>query len=285
MLDATADLARARAGLAQAESALRLATDAAARAERLHAGKALSLADLERARATREEAEAHRERAAAELHRAEEMHEHLVGTGPTPPGIGAHETLVRSPIDGVVVTRDAEPGTVALVGAPLVTVSRLASLALSLHLPEEALAAARVGAPVRFTSPAYPGRTFEATVQRVAAAIDPQTRTLEVVARVDNKDGLLRPEMFVDAEVQGEAAGESITVPVEAVHMIEEQTVVIAAEPRGEGLFIEALPVRVGRRGTTTVEILAGLEPGRAIVVKGAATARAELLRRREGQE
>lgn len=283
MLDATAALAAARAGLASAESALRLAGEAAARAERLHAARALSLAELEEARAALAEAEAHRDQAAAELVRAEEMHEHLVGDGPIPDGVGSHEVLVRAPIDGVVVARDAEPGNVALVGAPLITVSRLNTLALSLHLPEEAVAAARVGAPVRFTVPAYLGRTFEATLQRVGAAIDTRTRTLEVVARVDNSEDLLRPEMYVNAEVLGDGDGETIIVPAEAVHLIEDQSVVIAAEPTGDGgLFIEALPVRVGRRSGSAVEILAGLEEGRAIIVRNAATARAELLRRRE---
>lgn len=286
MLDANAALAAARAGLAGAESALRLASDAADRADRLFAARALSRAELEAAHAARAEAEALRDQAAAELERAREMHEHLTGEGPVPEGVGSHEVLVRAPIDGIVVAREAEPGNVALIGAPLVTVSRINTLALTLNLPEEAVAAARVGAPVRFTTPAYPGRTFEATLQRVGAAVDTRTRTLEVVARVDNKENLLRPEMYVNAEVLGEAAGEALVVPAEAVHLIEEQTVVIAAEPREDGgLFIEALPVRVGRRANTVVEILAGLEPGRAIIVKNAATARAELLRRREVEE
>jgi cobalt-zinc-cadmium efflux system membrane fusion protein len=286
MLDATAALASARAGLARAQSALRLAGDAAARADRLHAAKALSLAELERAHAAHAEAEALYAQAAAELNRAEEMHEHLVGDGPIPDGVGSHEVLVRAPISGIVVARDAEPGTVALIGAPLMTVSRLATLALSLHLPEEAVAAARVGAPVRFSTPAYPGRTFEATLQRVGAAVDTRTRTLEVVARVDNAENLLRPEMYVNAEVLGEEAGKAIVVPAEAVHLIEDQNVIIAAESRENGgLFIEALPVRVGRRANNAIEILAGLEPGRAIIVQNAATARAELLRRREVEE
>lgn len=286
MLDANAAFAAARAGLARTESALRLAGDAADRADRLFAARALSRAELEQAHAGRAEAEALRDQAAAELERAREMHEHLVGNGPVPDGVGSHEVLVRAPIDGIVVAREAEPGNVALIGAPLMTVSRINSLALSLQLPDEAVAAARVGAPVRFTTPAYPGRIFEATLQRVGAAIDTRTRTLEVVARVDNAENLLRPEMYVNAEVLGDAAGEVLVVPAEAVHLIEDQNVVIAATPHGDGgLFIEALPIRVGRRANSVVEILAGLEPGRAIIVQNAATARAELLRRREVEE
>lgn len=285
MLDATAALSRARAGHAQAESALRLATDAAARAERLYAAKALSLADLERARAEREQAESLRDQAAAELERATEFHGHLVGEGPVPAGVSTHEALVRSPIAGIVVSRDAEPGAVALVGAPLVTVTRLASLSLSLRLPEEAIAAARTGAKVRFTTPAYPDRSFEATVQRVAPAVDPQTRTIEVVARVRNADGALRPEMYVDAEVMSDAGGETLVVPSEAVQLLDGEEVVITAEPRDGGLFIEAVRVRTGRRSIAATEILAGVEAGREVLTRGAATAKAELLRRREAEE
>ncbi len=282
VLSAAAELTRARAALTRAESELRLATNEAERAERLHALRALSLAELERARTALTAAEAAREEAAAESERAAALVAHLVGEDAVNDGPVPHNALVRSPIDGVVTAREVEPGAVVLVGSPLFTVSRLNTLALELQLPEEGVAAARPGATVRFTAAAYPGRTFEGTVQRVAPGLDPLTRTVEVVARVENADGALRPEMFVDAELLGPEGEPVLAVPADALQLLDGESVVIAATPRDDGLEIEAIPVRAGRRTAGSVEIVAGLEPGRTIVTRGAATAKAEILRRRD---
>lgn len=300
VLSASADLARARAALARAESELNLATGEAERAERLYEPKALSLAELERARAARTAAEAARAEAAAEAERAAALVAHLTGEEPgvigdervatvaaPAPGIGAaaalpHEAPVLAPIAGVVTARHVEPGAVVLVGSPLFTVSRLETLSLTLQLPEEALAAAKVGARVRFTAAAYPERSFEGTVQRVAPALDTLTRTIEVVARVENLDGALRPEMYVDAELLGTDGAPVLAVPADAVQLLDGETVVILGNRRGDGLRIEAVPVRTGRRTAGAVEIVAGLEAGQTVIVQGAATAKAEILRRRD---
>jgi membrane fusion protein, heavy metal efflux system len=283
MLDARGALATAEADVARAESAARLAASEAERGERLYAIKALSLADLERARAGRVDADASRRRARAELERARAMVGHLVGTGPVPAGTDEHEVLVRAPADGIVVSREAEPGQVVLVGAPLLTVSRLASPMLVLHLPEAAAPAARPGAEVAFTVSGMPGRTFAARVARVAPALDTLTRTVEVQAAVTADAALLRPEMFATARLLGHASGETLSVPAEAVQAFDDDTVVITAARVGAAMRIEAVRVRTGRRAGEMVEVVSGLAPGTPVVTTGASIARAEILRRRDG--
>lgn len=282
MLDALSGRAAAQAALVRAENEARLAASAAERAERLHTAKALSQADLERARAAAVDAEALRQAALAEAARATEMVAHLVGTGPIPAGVEPHEVLIRSPLDGVVVAREAQPGQVVTVGNPLLTVSRVGTLLVVLHLPDGALAAAAPGAAVRFTVQAYPGREWTAKVSRVAPSIDPVTRTVEVVAAVEDPSGALRPEMFAAARLEGPGAEPVLTVPAAAVQAMGADTVLIATEQRGEGLHLRAVPVRIGRRTPAVAEVLAGVPEGTSVVVEGAAVARAEILRRLE---
>lgn len=282
MLDALGARAAAEAALARAATELGLATSTAARAERLYQARAASLAELERARATLADARAARDGAAAESERAREMVSHLLGTGPVPAGVDAHEVLVRSPIDGVVVTREAQPGQVAVVGAPLLTVSRVTSLVLALSVPEGAAGAVRAGDAVRFGVQAFPGREWSARVTRVAPALDPATRTLEVLAGVDDPSASLRPEMFATARLAGPAAGTALTVPAAAVQALDGDTVLILAEQRGDGLLLRAAPARIGRRTAAAAEVLAGAAEGDAVVAAGAAIARAEIMRRRE---
>jgi cobalt-zinc-cadmium efflux system membrane fusion protein len=282
MLDALAARAAAGAALARAENDLGLATSVAARAERLHAAKAASVAEVERARAAVVDGEAIRRAAAAESDRATEMVAHLVGRGPVPAGVESHEVLIRSPMDGVVVARVAQPGEVVVVGAPLLTVSKLSRLQLVLRLPDSAIATVISGAEVRFTVKAYPGREWAARVTRVAPTIDPVTRTLEVLASVSDSSGEMRPEMFATVHVAAPGAAPTLALPAGAVQTLDGDTVVIAATQVGEGLRLRAVPVRIGRRTEMMAEVLSGATEGTGVVVEGAAIARAEIMRRRE---
>ena len=282
LMDARSELEKARAAVTIAEVQQRVSTSASERAERLHTMKALSLADLERARATREDAEAAAVSARAELARDEAMIEHLVGEGALPGGYDEHWVLTRAPIDGQVISRQAEPGNVVLVGAPLLTVSRTSSLVLIASLPDHAGASVRVGAPVTFTTNATGNEQFEARVTRVFPAIDTLTRTIEVHAAIaPTATSRVRPEMFATAEIAGEAGARVLVVPLAAVQSFGGDTSVIRATPRDGGLSLEVVRVRMGRLSRARAEVLAGIDSGSVVVSGGAAVARAELRKRR----
>ncbi|HEX6629848.1 MAG TPA: efflux RND transporter periplasmic adaptor subunit [Gemmatimonadaceae bacterium] len=281
--DARSALAVAAAAETEATTSLGVAESAAARAERLHALRALSLADLERARGELAVAVARQAQARAEVARATAMVTHLAG-GATPAGAEQHEVLVRSPVDGVVVSREARPGAVVLVGAPLVTVGRASSLLLTLHLPEQAVGVARVGADVVFGTAAFPGERFAARVTRVAPTLDSLTRTVEVRALVLGGADRLRAEMYATAELLASPGAPALVVPAAALQALDGDTVVVTGRAQQGGVLLEAVRVRVGRRTATQAEIVAGLAPGTPVVDAGAAVARAELLRRRAGE-
>lgn len=283
MMDARAALSRAKADVMRAESDLRVAQSAAERGERLYGLKAVSMAELEKLRGLHTDAQATRESATAELVRAEEFLEHLLGDGPEQPGMDPHWVLVRAPLDGLVISRDVQPGNVVLVGAPLVTVSRTSALTLVLQVPDAAAAAARVGAPVSFTVTAAPAARFDATVTRVFPSVDTLTRTIEVHAAVRDTRGILKPEMFANAELSGAAGRVVPTVPSGAIQAFDGDTVVVVSEPRGDGMHLTAVRVRIGRRTTVSAEILGGVDTGTVVIVGGASVAKAEILKRRGG--
>jgi cobalt-zinc-cadmium efflux system membrane fusion protein len=282
MMDAQSDLSKAQAAQDEAASALALATSAAERAERLYSIKAYSLADLERARAARTQAAAALSQARAERTRATGMLEHLTGTEAGSGGADGHEVLVRAPIDGVVVAREAQPGAVVLVGAPLLTVSQPTALLLVMALPERAMGAAGINGTIHFTVPAYPAEKFEARIARISPTLDSTSRTIEVQARIVNGADRLRAEMFASAELLGAPGAPVLSVPTSAVQAMEGDTVVITGKQVGTGMLIEAVPVRVGRRTSERSEIVAGITAGTPVIARNAAIARADLLRRRE---
>jgi len=285
VMDARQRLIASRGAARAADSAAAVASNAAARAERLLAAKAMSTSEVERARANAVAAVAAREAADAEALRAEGFLEHLIGHG-SMDGIDAHAAVLRAPFAGVVTGRHAQPGQVVLIGQPLVTVARESALGVQLHLPEEAIASIAPDVLVRFRVPAYRDRTFEARVARIAPVVDSVSRAVEVWARVIG-DGqrVLRAEMTADAELIGARGAKVLTVPAGAVQMNDGDTVVVLASRVGEGLLIEARPVRIGRRTSVLAEVLGGVARGDSVLDRGAAIGKAEIAKRRSGGE
>lgn len=285
VMDARQQLVAARSAMRSADSAASVAAAAAGRAERLLAARAVSQAELERARAARTSAEAARDAADAEYERAVAFVEHLVGTS-APPGTEEHAALIRAPFDGVVTGRDAQAGQVILVGQPIVTIAREGSLGVMLRLPEEAVASIAMNVPVHFSVPAYPNRTFEARVTRISPVVDSLSRAIEVWAAIRGEgQRLLRAEMTADAELLGASGARVLAVPMGSIQVMEGDTVVVLGTRMGEGLLLEARPVQIGRRTSLLAEILGGVVAGDSVLAEGAAIGKAEILKRRSGGE
>jgi len=281
IMDARSALVRATSQVTAATAERTVAVAAAERAQRLFAAKAMSRADVERADAARATADAMFEQASAERERASALVEHLVGGGPVPSNADPHDVLIRTPIDGVVIDRVAQPGTVVLPGDALLTVGNPNRLVLQLRLGESAAQLVRVGAVVHYALTDDPTQRHQAVVTRIAPTVDTLTRTIEVLATPKSGARIGRAESFAQADIVGVGGTPAVIVPAAAVQAMEGDTVVIAAEQRGAGMFVEAVPVRVGRRTGERAELLSGLGVGRPIIVGGAAIAKAELLKRR----
>ena len=276
IMDARSALASATARLAAAEAERDLANSAADRATRLLEAKAMSKAEVERAEVGRRVAAATYQQAIAERDRALAMIDHLVGTGNVPALADEHDVLIRTPIGGVVTSRDAQPGTVVLPGAPLVSVGNPDRLQLQMHLSADAAAGVQVGATVRFALTETPTTKMFAIVSRVAPTVDTVTRTIEVIAVPNGASRGARAESFVQAELFGTGGSPALVVPSSAVQALEGDTVVIVADQRGEGLHIQAVRVRTGRRAGDRTEILSGILAGRRVIAGSAAIAKAE---------
>jgi cobalt-zinc-cadmium efflux system membrane fusion protein len=281
IMDARSALASAMAKLAAAEAERDLANSAADRATRLLEAKAMSKAEVERAEVGRRVAAASYQQGIAERDRALAMIDHLVGSGAVPAQADEHDVLIRTPIGGVVTSRDAQPGTVVLPGTPLVSVGNPDRLQLQMHVSADAAAGVQVGATVRFALTESPAATMSATVTRVAPTVDSVTRTIEVIAVPKGGVRVGRAESFVQAAISGIGGAQALVVPSSAVQALEGDTVVLVADQRGEGLHIEAVRVRTGRRAGDRTEILSGVSPGRRVIAGSAAIAKAELIKRR----
>jgi cobalt-zinc-cadmium efflux system membrane fusion protein len=270
---ARAEYAKAGAELKAHASAARYARAALERAERLLELKAVSRQEVERARVDSEEADAARVQAQADVQRAEDTLTHL--------GVSeaAGEMEVRAPIAGVVLSRDAAPGSVVDAGAPLVTVTDPTTLWLDIAATERVAPLLRRGSRVQFAVPELLPRTFDATIENVGGALDPATRTLPVHAVVRNRGGALRPAMFATVTLTVGQERPGVVIPDGALQLLDERPVVFVARPDTDGARFERRDVEVGARTRGEIHIVAGVSAGEVLVTQGAFAVKSEFAR------
>lgn len=118
------------------------------------------------------------------------------------------DTGITSPIDGVVTAKLKNVGETVTMMPPTVVlvVQDVDQLELRARLPEKALAQIKEGSPLRMTATSV-GLTREVSIKRINPTIEARTRTVEVVADVDNSDGKLKVGMLVEVAVPGTPAG------------------------------------------------------------------------------
>ena len=240
----------AQSGVRTAEQALAVARRNAERAQALAEAGAIADRDLEAARVQAAGAQAQLADARARLAGARKQLEN---------------TVVRSPIAGVVSDRPVNAGDVVAPGAPLVTVIDPARMRLDASVASEQLGMLRVGAPVRFTVTGYPGRAFEGRVERINPAADPMTRQVPIYVSIPNAGGTLVAGLFAQGRVASEAR-QVLTVPAAAV----DERGVTPSVLRVRGGKTERVPVKTGVRDDAVVEVVSGIAAGDTVLTGAA---------------
>jgi HlyD family secretion protein len=140
------------------------------------------------------------------------------------------KATIRSPVDGVVLSRKVEPGqsvAAAMTVPVLFSLARdLARMELQIKVDEADVGSVRLGQPATFTVSAYPGRRFPATILRVGlgATTTDNVVTYKTVLRVANEDLALRPGMTATATLTVAERQGVLTVPNAALRFTPPRT-------------------------------------------------------------
>lgn len=173
------------------------------------------------------------------------------------------DTLIRAPFAGQVKQRMVTPGQFLRVQSPVMVIVNVDPLRVRLKVPEKVAGWIAIGQPVEVSVEAFPGRSFTAKVSRVSPAVDTETRTLELEALLDNKQGLLKPGFFAKARVASGQVDSVLMVPHIAVRYVFGVYKVF----RIDGATAREQEVKVGERSGDEVEILDGLQDKQKIAV------------------
>lgn len=182
-------------------------------------------------------------------------------------------TILRSPVSGVVTARNYDRGDMYNMSQPLFTVQQITPVKLLVPISESDYTKVKKGDKVTITADAFPGQNFEGSIIRLYPTMDAATHTFNVEVHVRNENRLLRPGMFARATVN---FGDNFNVVIPDLAAVKMQ---------GAGtrqVFIlnndNTVSVRVvvlGRHFDNKYEVLSGLDDGDVIVVKGHSTLKA----------
>ncbi len=198
---------------------------------------------------------------------------------------------IRAPFDGRVAMKQVERGQVVSPGTPVATLQSVDPIYAEFSLPQQALADLKVGQTATMHVDSFPGRTWQGAVSTVNSEVDPSTRNIRVRATFPNKDGILRPGLFVNVEVNASDKRDVLVVPATAVvyapygdsvfvldrkaPKTEDSQKPQEAEGQNQGgdhpaLVAEPRFVRLGERRGDLVAVVSGLKQGETVVSNGA---------------
>ena len=172
---------------------------------------------------------------------------------------------LNSPIDGIVVERNATIGASVGTDANLFKIIDLSRVWIDADVFEKDLPRVRPGQEVKLTVTAFPQSTFSGRVILINSVLDPETRTVKVRTEVANPDGRLKPDMFANVQIVTDVNRAAISIPQSAVLNDEGKAIVFVAEGNG----YQKRQVQAGIKDNDRVEIVDGLTAGDKVVVKG----------------
>lgn len=175
-------------------------------------------------------------------------------------------TVLRSPITGVVTARNYDPGD--MTGQlPVLTVGQLTpEVKVLINVNENDLGSVKAGQPVDVTFDAYPADTFHGKVVRIYPTVDAATRTFTSEVRISNPGEKIKPGMFARVTINL-GAQQNVVVPDRAVVKQTGSGNKYVYVLRGNR--VDFKQVKLGQRLDNTYELLDGIADGDTVVITG----------------
>ncbi len=176
-------------------------------------------------------------------------------------------TILTSPISGVITARNYDEGDMYAMAQPLFVVQNITPVKMLINISESNYSKVKKGMDVELSADAFPGETFKGKVNLVYPTIDPRSHTFPVEIIVDNKDEKLRPGMFTRVTINY-GTNYRVVVPDSAVLKqvgADDKYVYVLNDDN----TVTYTPVKVGIRMGDRYEIISGLNDGDVIVTSG----------------
>jgi len=182
---------------------------------------------------------------------------------------------ILSPLSGTIIFRDVVRGEHVEPDKILYTVSDLGTLWAILDVYEKDLPEIHKDSEVTITTSIYSGKHFSGKITTISDLIDEKLRTIKIRVEVDNHEGLLKPNMYIQGTIKNPAGQKNIlAVPEEAIQNLDGEKVVFICE---EGDIFAVRHLKLGNKVGNNRIVAQGISEGDNIVIKGAFYLKAEL--------
>ena len=189
-------------------------------------------------------------------------------------GVADETVMIYAPAGGTVLRRHAREGDHLSRGAPIVELADLDEVWVQLEVYERDLPHVRVGTPVELRLPGIGSRQLAGEVAFIDPIVDPARRVARARVVLDNPDGSLRPDMFVEGSILApvvDARGRPpVSVPASAVLWTGTRSIVYVYDEIESPPVYMPIEVELGERVGDRRVVVSGVFPGETIVVQGA---------------
>ncbi|MFC1691887.1 efflux RND transporter periplasmic adaptor subunit [Candidatus Latescibacterota bacterium] len=172
---------------------------------------------------------------------------------------------ICAPISGIVTSRNASIGQKVDSSKQLFEIMNLDNVWLEADIFEKDLTKIQVGQTVKVKVSAYPQSIFTGKIFYIANTLNSDTKTINILVEIDNKQEKLKPGMFAETNIVVGEKPSTLVVPKEAVLEDENLKIVFVREEEEYHRHV----VTTGTESVEMVEILYGLAPGAIVVTKG----------------
>ena len=166
--------------------------------------------------------------------------------------------VITSPVDGVVLVRNVEPGTMAQPGRVLLALAA-GQMRIDAGIDEKHLHMLVLGMPAKAAADAYPAQPFAAQLSYIGPAVDLQRGTVEVRLALPQPPAFLKPDMTVSVALIGANRPNALVLPAAAVRAADSASPWVLALRDNRAVRV---PVKLGLSGIGTIEIASGLQEG-----------------------
>ena len=175
--------------------------------------------------------------------------------------------MIRSPLDGYVIQKNAEEGSYVQAGKMVFQIADLGRVWVDAHVYEYELDLIEKGQQAEMTLPSLPGKTFTGTVAFLYPYLQSKTRDMVVRIVFENPKMRLKPQMYATVRIKTVLKGEGLMIPSEAIIRTGKRNLVFLS--MGNGKFIPRDVILGPLLTHNRVQVIAGLSEGESVVTSG----------------
>jgi RND family efflux transporter MFP subunit len=187
--------------------------------------------------------------------------------------ISLNDATLRAPLNGVILKRTVEVGSLAGPSAPAFTVADTRVVKVVFGVPDIVVARLKPGGKLSIQAEAMPGKDLDGRITRISPSADPNSRVFEVEAALPNPEGQLKVGMLATLSLGDTGPTTGLFVPLAAVIRPARDSSGYAVYTLRDSAGTTAARLQRVKLGDVSGNLIAvreGLAPGARVIVRGA---------------